>query len=116
MEKDKIIEYLMNTPHNTNINILNSILDEYENKNEIIAYAMKTSYNMNRMVLEGLISDKPAGVIIYSDTITTTVKAGMSFADYDGTTETLIDSLIVSIEFNGTLYENVACEREKFLL
>lgn len=32
MEKDKIIEYLMHTPYNTNPSVLNSLLEGYDNK------------------------------------------------------------------------------------
>ena len=56
MTKTDIINYLMTTPHNTNKNMLNSILTGLDNKDEIIAYALHTPHNMNRKVLESLIS------------------------------------------------------------
>lgn len=57
MEKQKIIEYLMTTPLNTNVAILKSILVDYENRDEIIAYALKTPHNMNKRVLETLLME-----------------------------------------------------------
>lgn len=56
MTKTDIINYLITTPHNTNKNILNSILAGLDNKNEIIAYALHTPHNMNKKVLERLIN------------------------------------------------------------
>ena len=61
MTKTDIINYLMTTPHNTNKNMLNSILAGLDNKNEIIAYALNTPHNMNRKVLESLISADGGG-------------------------------------------------------
>lgn len=56
--KQKIIEYLMTTPNNTNINVLESLLSGVENKEEIIKYALNTPNNMNINMLNSLIKEK----------------------------------------------------------
>ena len=63
MTKQEIIDYLMTTPHNTNKNVLETVLAGIQNKDEVIKYALYTPRNMNRMVLESLIIDVDSGSI-----------------------------------------------------
>lgn len=62
MEKQDIINYIMNTPDNTNPAVLSSIIDEFleerENligKEALIEYAMYTSHNANPAVIGSLV-------------------------------------------------------------
>jgi len=49
--KEKIIDYIMSTPHNTNWAVLLSMLGE-GNWDELKKYVETTPYNMNRSILE----------------------------------------------------------------
>lgn len=54
MDVNKIIEYIMTTPYNTNWAVLSSMLDDGDWE-EFRKYVMNTSGNMNRRVLESII-------------------------------------------------------------
>lgn len=51
MDKNQIINHIMKTPHNTNWNVLSTMLGE-GNWNKLKLYIETTPYNMNRKVLE----------------------------------------------------------------
>lgn len=55
MDKQKVIEYLMHTPYNTNLAVLKPMLGEGD-WSRLLNYVRQTSYNMNRRVLEGLLN------------------------------------------------------------
>lgn len=54
MDKNDIIEYVMNTPHNTNWNVLSTVLGEGD-WSKLKTYVEATPKNMNRKVLESLL-------------------------------------------------------------
>lgn len=58
--KEKIIDYIMSTPTNTNWNVLSSMLGD-EDWSKLKAYVETTPWNMNRMVLESFFSDGSSG-------------------------------------------------------
>ena len=63
MDKNKIINYIMTTPHNVNWNVLSTMLDA-GNWNKLKSYVETTSHNMNRMVLEAFFGSSGAGAAI----------------------------------------------------
>ena len=64
MNKQDILDYIMNTPYNTNWAVVKSIVGD--NK-ALYDYITTTPYNMNRAVLNGILDkidggeDEPAG-------------------------------------------------------
>ncbi len=52
MLKEEILDYIMNTPHNTNWAVLKTIVGDNE---ELYKYITETPYNMNRAVLSGIL-------------------------------------------------------------
>lgn len=52
MVKEDVLDYIMNTPYNTNWAVLKSLVGDSE---ELYKYITKTPYNMNRAVLSGIL-------------------------------------------------------------
>ena len=52
MLKEDVLDYIMNTPHNTNWAVLKTIVGDNE---ELYKYITETPYNMNRAVLSGIL-------------------------------------------------------------
>lgn len=62
MNKNDILDYVMNTPRNTNWNVLSSMLGDGD-WSELKAYVETTPYNMNRMVLKALLNGGNSNVV-----------------------------------------------------
>ena len=61
MTKEEIIEYIMNSPENTNPNVLKGMLDEMGGSSEQIGYKVTIINNTNRSitgVLTGMVKEK----------------------------------------------------------
>ena len=58
MLKKDILDYIMNTPHNTNWAVLKTIVGDNE---ELYKYITETPYNMNRAVLSGILDKIDGG-------------------------------------------------------
>lgn len=52
MLKEDVLNYIMNTPHNTNWAVLKTLVGDDE---ELYKYITETPYNMNRAVLDGIL-------------------------------------------------------------
>lgn len=52
MVKEDVLDYIMNTPYNTNWAVLKSLVG---NSEELYKYIIETPYNMNRAVLSGIL-------------------------------------------------------------
>lgn len=52
MNTKEVLDYIMNTPYNTNWAVLRSIIGDNE---ELYKYITETPYNMNRAVLDGIL-------------------------------------------------------------
>ena len=52
MLKEDVLDYIMNTPHNTNWAVLKTIVSDNE---ELYKYITETPYNMNRAVVSGIL-------------------------------------------------------------
>lgn len=52
MLKEDVLDYIMNTPHNTNWAVLKTIVGDNE---ELYKYITETPYNMNRAVVSGIL-------------------------------------------------------------
>ena len=52
MLKKDVLDYIMNTPHNTNWAVLKTLVGDNE---ELYKYITETPYNMNRAVLSGIL-------------------------------------------------------------
>lgn len=63
MDKNKVIEYIMHTPYNTNKAILADLLGAGDWTN-LYNYVFKTPNSMNRMVLDTIISNSGASPIV----------------------------------------------------
>jgi hypothetical protein len=59
MDKNSIITYIMTTPHNTNWNVLSTMLGAGD-WSKLKAYVETTPYNMNRKILEAFFGDSAA--------------------------------------------------------
>lgn len=94
MDTNKIIEYIMTTPHNTNWAVLSSMLDDGDWE-EFRKYVMNTSGNMNRRVLESFVGKAVSSLI--------TVLEG----EYNFTTTTEIPGAFLTvIEEDEILFNN----------
>lgn len=99
MTIDYIVDYVMNSPMNTNRQILTDLLEsldiEVENKRysveEIANYVMNSSYNTNKAILIDMIESinkddgggEDEGIILFNGPIAKTITAELNYIDSD---------------------------------
>lgn len=68
MLKEDVLDYIMNTPYNTNWAVLKTIVGDNE---ELYKYITETPYNTNRAVVSGILDriDTNNGIVIFDDTV-----------------------------------------------
>ena len=84
MDKEKILDYIMETPGNTNWNVLSTMVEEGD-WTELKAYVEQTSYNMNRQVLNNFFSAGESdddGIVLLNGTYEFTKHSKADYALY----------------------------------
>lgn len=66
MNLEKIIDYIMYTSYNSNVNVMRSIMSDINEdvREKIIKYALTTPGNPNRAVLRGMLDYREESVAI----------------------------------------------------
>ena len=75
MNIEEVLDYIMNTPANTNLAVLKTLVSN-EQWEKLCIYMSQTPYNANKAVLRGLLEKKEGQTAIVGTAVVGTSKVG----------------------------------------